>query len=147
MYSYNRIPEIANGWMKMNVAQYFPLSSTVGANWKASEILIALPVFILMVALGMRSLWKRNRLWFWVLLACYVTFNILLTTMLSPKDTQRDWYFNQAFYVPSHLIVGIWFTFAFYEIACFAGRRRFGAKKPKERAQPGSAPQTEGAAQ
>jgi len=150
MYSYNRIPEIANGWMKMNVAQYFPLSSTVGANWKAGEVLIALPVFLLMAALGMRGLWKRNRLWFWVLLACYVTFNILLTTMLSPKDTQRDWYFNQAFYVPSHLIVGIWFTFAFYEIACFAGKR-FGAKKPKEIAaeppQSSEAPQAEGAAQ
>jgi len=101
----------------------------------------------------MRGLWKRNRLWFWVLLACYATFNILLTTMLSPKDTQRDWYFNQAFYVPSHLIVGIWFTFAFYEIAGFVGRRLSarsagaalrGAKKPDEIAP---APPQEGAAQ
>ncbi|MDR2734910.1 MAG: DUF2723 domain-containing protein [Spirochaetota bacterium] len=145
MYSYNRIPEIANGWMKMHVAQYFPLSSTVGANWKAGEILIALPVFLLMIALGMRALWKRNRLWFWVLLACFVTFNVLLTTMLSPKDTQRDWYFNQAFYVPSHLIVGIWFTFAFYAIADFAGKR-FWLKKPKEIAPEGADPE-EGAAQ
>jgi hypothetical protein len=124
MYFYNRIPEISDGWMKMHVEQYLPISSSKGSPWTAGEVLIALPVFLCLVALGMWALWRRNRLWFWFLLACFVTFNILLTTMLSPKDTPRDWYFNAVFYAPSHLIVAVWFTFALQQMAISLARKR-----------------------
>ena len=123
MYFYNRVPEIADGWVKMHVEQYLPVSTSKGDSWAASEVLISLPVFLCLIALGMWSLWRRNRLWFWFLLACFLTFNILLTTMLSPKDNPRDWYFNSVFYVPSHLIVAIWLAFALQQaVISLAGR-------------------------
>jgi hypothetical protein len=123
MYFYNRVPEISDGWMKMHVEQYLPVSTSKGSAWTANEVLISLPVFLCLVALGMWSLWRRNRLWFWFLLACFVTFNILLTTMLSPKDSPRDWYFNAVFYVPSHLIVAVWLTFALQQAVMTFARR------------------------
>jgi len=130
MSFYNRVPEIADGWVKMHVEQYFPVASAKGDAWTAGDLLLSLPVFLCIVALGMWALWRRNRLWFWLLLACFLTFNVLLTTMISPKDTPRDWYFNDVFYVPSHLIVAIWLAFALQQIVIFIAGA-IGKRKPR----------------
>jgi hypothetical protein len=145
MYFYNRIPEIADGWVKMHVEQYLPISTSRGQPWTAGEVLISLPIFLCIVALGMWALWRRNKLWFWLLLACFLTFNILLVTMLSPKDTPRDWYFNGVFFVPSHLIIAVYIAFALqWAVNLAAGR--LGKLRREPRRETLSAPEDAAAA-
>ena len=84
-----------------------------------------------------------NPLWFWLLLSMFATFNILLLTMLSPRDTARDWFFNEVFFIPSHAIVAIWIAFGLRGIADWCVRLA-GKKDDKKNGVPGTT--TEGGA-
>lgn len=137
----NRIPEIVNGWLRMHVNQFIPLTKYETAatsekqdqpgqpatmlesgDWAVTDWALALPIFALLVGLGLLGLYRHNQLWFWLLLSLFATFNILLLTMLSPRDTARDWFFNEVFFIPSHALVAIWIAFGLREIANWVTR-------------------------
>lgn len=165
----NRIPEIMNGWLRMHINQYIPLAKyeTAAASekqdqagsvtnivrqpatmlesgsWAVTDWALALPVFIVLVGIGLAGLYRHNPLWFWLLLSMFATFNILLLTMLSPRDTARDWFFNEVFFIPSHAIVAIWIAFGLRGIADWCVRLA-GKKDDKKNGVPGTT--TEGGA-
>jgi len=63
-------------------------------------------------------------------LSIFATFNVLLLTMLSPRDTARDWFFNEVFFIPSHVIVAVWMAFGMRGIAGWIARL-FGKARPQ----------------
>jgi len=155
MYFSNRIFEITNGWLRMHVHQYIPLvkhetppkteikiengqTNTIrhpatmmeSGSWAPRDLLLALPVFLLLTIVGLVGLYRHNPLWFWLLLSIFATFNVLLLTMLSPRDTARDWFFNEVFFIPSHVIVAVWMAFGMRGIAGWIARL-FGKARPQ----------------
>jgi hypothetical protein len=144
----NRLPEIGNGWLRMHINQFIPLEKSVivtglaqtnakkaetaslrqpasmreSGSWALRDWALALPLFALLVGIGLFGLYRHNPLWFWLLLSLFATFNVLLLTMLSPRDTARDWFFNEVFFIPSHMIVAVWISFGLRGIANWCAR-------------------------
>ena len=120
-----------------------PATMLESGSWAVTDWALALPVFIVLVGIGLAGLYRHNPLWFWLLLSMFATFNILLLTMLSPRDTARDWFFNEVFFIPSHAIVAIWIAFGLRGIADWCVRLA-GKKDDKKNGVPGTT--TEGGA-
>ncbi len=56
-------------------------------------------------------MFKRNKLWFYLTASIFITFNGLLMFFLSFGVSQRDLFFNENFFIPSHLLVVVWIVF------------------------------------
>lgn len=103
MKFFSRLPEITAGWGKMHLNQFTP--------W-----------LMLLVPFGMYALWRRNRLWSYLSIAIFLFFNFSLLYFLSPRDTDRDWFFNEVFFIPSYVIVATWMAFGLQWIFDRIGR-------------------------
>lgn len=92
MRFWSRIPETLEGWGGWHLRQFTP--------W-----------LLLFVPFGAWALFRRNRLWFYLTMGIFVSFNFFLLWMVRFRVTPRDLSFPEVFFIPSYVIIVIWIAF------------------------------------
>jgi tetratricopeptide (TPR) repeat protein len=65
------------------------------------------PVLLLVIP-GLFSLFRRDRRWFWFTLSFILFYDIGLLIFNNFRDTPRDKFFAEVFWIPSYIITAIW---------------------------------------
>ncbi len=115
----NTWERFSNVVLRKQYAGFAQVSSLLDPVYRFEQLMVWLkwrfesftwPVLLLVIP-GLINLFKKDRRWFWFTLSFILYYDIGLLIFNNFRDTPRDKFFAEVFWIPSYLITAIWLAY------------------------------------